>query len=294
VKGETGMLTARAPAKVNLTLHVLGRRLDGYHDLESLVAFASTGDDLSLAPGPRLALTAAGPTAAASGPTKDNFILKAARALVERVPGLAVGAFRLTKRLPVAAGLGGGSADAGAALRLLARLNGLSIRDPALLDAARATGADVPVCLDPRARMIGGAGEVLGSPLRLPRLFVVLANPGVPVWTADVFRALGLAPGEGRGAAPHPAVAPSMDAAALLRTLRAARNDLESAAVAITPAVGEALAAMRATNGCRLTRMSGSGATVFGLFDDCTASASAAKALRRARPEWWVKATGLR
>jgi 4-diphosphocytidyl-2-C-methyl-D-erythritol kinase len=292
------MLTARAPAKVNLTLHVLGRRPDGYHELESLVAFAGTGDDVSLALGPRLALTVSGPTAAASGATDGNLVLSAARALAERVPGLALGAFALVKRLPVAAGLGGGSSDAAAALRLLARLNGLSIRDPALLDAARATGADVPVCLDPRVRIMRGAGEMLGPPLRLARLFAVLANPSVPVATADVFHALGLAPGEGRGAtsgtAPHPEIAPSMDGAGLLRALSAARNDLEAAAIRLVPAIGEALTLMRATDGCRLARMSGSGATVFGLFADCTASAAAAKALRRARPDWWVKATSLR
>ena len=297
---KTGMLplTARAPAKVNLTLHVLGRRPDGYHDLESLVAFAGTGDSLSLEPGPRLALTVSGPTAAASGAADDNLVLRAARALAERVPSLAAGAFHLVKRLPVAAGLGGGSSDAAAALRLLARLNGLSARDPALLDAARATGADVPACLDPRARIMGGAGEVLGPPLRLPRLFAVLANPAVPLATADIFRGLGLKPGEGREAGPgtarHPDIAPSMDPAALLRALSAARNDLESAAIAIAPAVSEALSLMRAADGCRLARMSGSGATVFGLFSDCTTSAAAAKALRRARPGWWVKATSLR
>ncbi|HEX8167711.1 MAG TPA: 4-(cytidine 5'-diphospho)-2-C-methyl-D-erythritol kinase [Beijerinckiaceae bacterium] len=287
-------LTARAPAKVNLTLHVLGRRPDGYHDLKSLVAFAGTGDSLSLAPGPRLALAVAGPTAAASGADDDNLVLEAARALAARVPGLAAGAFRLTKRLPVAAGLGGGSSDAAAALRLLARRNGLPPGDPAVRDAARATGADVPACLDPRARMMGGAGEALGPPLRLPRLFAVLANPGVPVATADVFQALGLAPGEGRGGAPHPEIGPSMDMAALLSDLRAARNDLEPAATGLAPAVGEALALMRAQEGCLLSRMSGSGATVFGLFDGCAASAAAAKAIGRARPGWWVKATSLR
>jgi 4-diphosphocytidyl-2-C-methyl-D-erythritol kinase len=284
-------LAARAPAKVNLTLHVRGRRPDGYHDLESLVAFAGTGDALSLTPGPRLALAVAGPAASSSGPTGDNLILKAARALSERIPGLAAGAFHLTKRLPVAAGLGGGSADAGAALRLLARLNGLALGSPALLDAARAAGADVPVCLESRARLMAGAGEVLGAPLRLPRLFAVLANPAVPVATADVFRGLGLKPGEGSEAGAHPEVAPSMGSAALLRTLRAARNDLEAPAIALAPAVGEALALMRDLGSCRLARMSGSGATVFGLFDDCDASAGAAKTLRRARPGWWVKAT---
>src|SRR5215213_6282757 len=138
-------LATRAPAKINLTLHVLGRRSDGYHVLESLVAFAGTADDLSLVPGEQLALQLSGPMAERAGHQPDNLVLKASRLLAERVEGLRVGAFHLSKRLPVAAGIGGGSADAAAALRLLARLNQLSLRDPALQEAARLTGADVPV-----------------------------------------------------------------------------------------------------------------------------------------------------
>ncbi|HYU12172.1 MAG TPA: 4-(cytidine 5'-diphospho)-2-C-methyl-D-erythritol kinase, partial [Stellaceae bacterium] len=140
----------KAPAKVNLTLRVLGRRADGYHDIESLVAFAGVGDALTFMPGGALALAVGGPTAAAAGDVADNLVLKAARALAERVDGVRLGRFVLSKRLPVAAGLGGGSADAAAALRLLARANRLALDDPRLRDAARATGADVSVCLDPR------------------------------------------------------------------------------------------------------------------------------------------------
>jgi 4-diphosphocytidyl-2-C-methyl-D-erythritol kinase len=280
-------LAIRAPAQVNLTLHVLGRRPDGYHELESLVAFAGTGDDLSLRPG-ALSLSVSGPTANAAGGGADNLVLKAARALARRVPGLTTGAFHLTKRLPVAAGLGGGSADAAAALRLLARLNGLAFDDPAILSAASDTGADVPVCLQSRARMMAGAGEVLGPALRLPPLFTVLANPGVPVATAAVFQALALK------ASPHPAIGPALDRPRLVAAIAAGRNDLETAAIALAPAIGEALASMRAATGCRLARMSGSGATVFGLFDDGAASLAAAKEIRRARPGWWIKATRLR
>jgi 4-diphosphocytidyl-2-C-methyl-D-erythritol kinase len=285
------MLATRAPAKVNLTLHVLGRRPDGYHALESLVAFGATGDDLSLTPG-ALSLSVSGPTANAAGAGNDNLVLKAARALARRVPGLRMGAFHLTKRLPVAAGLGGGSADAAAALRLLARLNGLSRDDPAILAAASDTGADVPVCLASRARMMAGAGEVLGPALRLPPLFAVLANPGVPVATAAVFQALALP--EGGTASPHPAIEPATGAAGLIQIIAGGRNDLETPAIALAPAIGEALASMRAAAGCRLARMSGSGATVFGLFDDGAASLATAKAIRRARPGWWVRATRLR
>jgi 4-diphosphocytidyl-2-C-methyl-D-erythritol kinase len=287
-------LATRAPAKVNLTLHVLGRRADGYHELESLVAFAGAGDGLSLVPGRGLALVLDGPTASEAGPPDENLVLRAARQLQSRVAGLRTGTFRLTKRLPAAAGLGGGSSDAAAALRLLARCNDLRLDHPAVLEAAKATGADVTVCLQPRARMMRGVGEEVGPLLGLPRLFALLVNPRVPLATAEVFRALAHKPRQGRGAAPHPEIAPDSDAAALMDTLRGARNDLEAAAAQLAPVIRDVRDLVGGTEGCRLARMSGSGATVFGLFDDCTAAASAAKTIRRARPGWWVKATSLR
>jgi 4-diphosphocytidyl-2-C-methyl-D-erythritol kinase len=287
-------LATRAPAKINLTLHVLGRRADGYHELESLVAFAGTGDALSLTPGRELSLTMEGPSAASAGTGDDNLVLKAARLLEKRVDGLRLGAFHLVKRLPVAAGIGGGSSDAAAALRLLARMNGLSLTDPAVLDAARQAGSDVPVCLEPRARMMRGAGEAVGPALNLPRLFAVLVNPGVPVETPLVFKALGLPPGSLPGAAPHPVIEPHPAAGLVLDRLHAGRNDLEAPAKALQPVIGEALGLVSGTKACRLARMSGSGATVFGLYDDCTAAAEAAKDIRRARPSWWVKAASLR
>jgi 4-diphosphocytidyl-2-C-methyl-D-erythritol kinase len=283
-------LATRAPAKINLTLHVLGPRADGYHELESLVAFAGTGDDLRLEPGARLALEVSGPTASLAGSDADNLVLKAVRLLADRVEGLQLGTFHLTKRLPVAAGIGGGSSDAAAALRLLARLNGLPLSHPAVREAARLTGADVPVCLDPRARMMRGAGEELGAPLHLPRLFAALVNPRVPVETPAVFKALGLQPGQDLAGANHPII----ERGALIDTLKAARNDLEPPALRIQPLIGEALGLLRQTTDCRLARMSGSGATVFGLYDSCEAAAEAAKAVRSARPNWWVKATSLR
>jgi 4-diphosphocytidyl-2-C-methyl-D-erythritol kinase len=286
-------LATRAPAKINLTLHVLGRRADGYHDLESLVVFAGTGDDLRLEPGPVWALQVSGPTAPLAGNEADNLVLKAARLLADRVENLRGGTFHLTKRLPVAAGIGGGSSDAAAALRLLARLNGLPLSHPSLREAARLTGADVPVCLEPRARMMRGAGEKLGPALPLPRLFAVLVNPRVPVETPAVFRTLGLQPGQGLPGPQHP-VMEAASSAALLDVLRSARNDLEPPALHIQPLIGEALGQVAATRGCRLARMSGSGATVFGLYDDCQTAAEAAKIIRRERPGWWVKATSLR
>ncbi len=286
-------LATRAPAKINLTLHVLGRRVDGYHDLESLVVFAGTGDDLRLTPGSSLALEVTGPTAPLAGSTSDNLVMKAARLLAERVQGLKVGTFHLTKRLPVAAGIGGGSSDAAAALRLLSRLNGLPLAHPAVREAARLTGADVPVCLEPRARMMRGAGEEVGPTLILPRLFAVLVNPRVPVETPTVFKALGLQPGQELSGAEHPALEETLPDA-LLAMLRETRNDLEPPASKVQPVIGEALGLMRETPSCRLARMSGSGATVFGLYDDCEAAAKAAKQIRRLRPDWWVKATSLR
>lgn len=286
-------LTTRAPAKINLTLHVLGRRADGYHELESLVAFAGTGDDLSLAPGETLGLRVSGPMAVFAGSESDNLVLKASRLLAERVEGLRLGIFHLTKRLPVAAGIGGGSSDAAAALRLLARLNGLPLSHPALREAARLTGADVPVCLEPRARMMRGAGETLGPALRLPRLFAILVNPGVPVETPQVFKGLRLEPGQPFAGEPHPDPA-AVSGEAPFAALKAARNDLEPPARTLQPLIAEALGLLSEDAGCRLARMSGSGATVFGLFDAPRAAVEAADAIRRQRPQWWIRATRLR
>ncbi|MCB8820305.1 4-(cytidine 5'-diphospho)-2-C-methyl-D-erythritol kinase [Microvirga rosea] len=286
-------LATRAPAKINLTLHVLGRRDDGYHDLESLVAFAGTGDDLRLEPSETLGLETTGPTAALAGAGPDNLVLKASRLLAERVEGLRLGMFRLTKRLPVAAGIGGGSSDAAAALRLLARLNRLPLSHPSVREAARLTGADVPVCLEPQARMMRGAGEVLGPRLRLPPIFAVLVNPRVPVETPAIFKELGLAPGQSVGQDPHPAL-DLASGTALLRGLKAARNDLEEPARRLQPSIGDALALLAAMPGCHLARMSGSGATTFGLFDDRSRAEEARALIRRQQPVWWVEATALR
>jgi len=279
----------KAPAKVNLTLRVIGRRADGYHEIESLVAFAGVGDALTFTPGNALALSVGGPTAAAAGEIADNLVLKAARALAERVERLKLGRFKLSKRLPVAAGLGGGSADAAAALRLLARANGLAPDDPRLMQAARATGADVPVCLDPRPRFMRGIGDVLSDPLDLPRLSAVLLNPGVAVATKDVFTTL--AAPAARQTAP---AAFSTGAAALTAEIARGRNDLEGPAIALEPAIAEALSVLRNLSGCWLARMSGSGATCFGLFDSMGAARDAARQLQVGYPAWWVRATALR
>ena len=288
------LLTDRAPAKVNLTLHVLGRRpADGYHVLESLVAFAGTADRLTLTAGADLSLTVSGPTAGPAGPDADNLVIRAARGLAAKVPDLKVGAFHLVKRLPVAAGIGGGSSDAAAALRLLARLNGLTLDHPAVVEAARQTGADVPVCLDPLARMMRGAGEDVSLALGIEPLPAVLINPGVPVPTAPVFKALGLSVGQTLSGGEHPFIPADADAETVLATIGPARNDLEGPALTVAPVIGECLSALRG-QGSLLARMSGSGATVFGLFEDRQAAVRAAKRLRAAHPGWWIAPTFLR
>jgi 4-diphosphocytidyl-2-C-methyl-D-erythritol kinase len=288
------ILSARAPAKINLTLHIEGRRPDGYHDLQSLVAFAGAGDFLTFAPADFFDLTLEGPTAIEAGDGGDNLVARAERALRSEKPGLNTGSFHLVKRLPVAAGIGGGSSDAAAALRLLACANGFAADDPALFVAARLTGADVPVCLDPRARMMSGLGEKLGAPIRLPPLFAVLVNPRVAVETKAVFQKLGLRPGESLGYGPHPAIGPGMDFEHLMRALKKGRNDMEDAACVIAPVIGHVLAVLSGARGCRLARMSGSGATCFALFETCRQAGAAAKAIAQGHPEWWVKPTLLR
>ena len=279
-----------------MTLRVLGRRADGYHDLESLVAFADVADRLALAVGDALTLTVLGPGASQAGAEADNLVTKAARALAARVPGLRAGAFRLDKRLPVAAGLGGGSADAAAALRLLARANKLAPNDPRLHDAARATGADVPVCLDPRPRIMRGIGEILSAPLPLPRLHALLVNPGVAVPTKLVFSGWkpSANPIRASDTAANFAGLPNMqNKQELLRWLASEASDLETPAIALEPAIAEVLASLRAAAGCRLARMSGSGATCFALFSSAADSASAGKSLRIKFPDWWIVETVL-
>lgn len=288
------VLTARAPAKINLTLHVHGRREDGYHELQSLVAFAGVCDHLTLAPADALSLSVDGPTAQAAGAGADNLVMRAARNLSERIEGLKTGAFALTKYLPVAAGVGGGSSDAAAALRLLARLNGIALDDVRLMDAARATGADVPVCLDPAARMMTGAGENLGPKLALPALPAVLVNPRIPVETRAVFAELGLKPGDSYGFGKHPAIESGMSAEALLSALKKGRNDLEDPAGVLAREVVAVLAVLGAARGAKLARMSGSGATCFALFSDRHQAARAAHVIRRDHPDWWTRATALR
>jgi 4-diphosphocytidyl-2-C-methyl-D-erythritol kinase len=281
-------------AKVNLTLRVVGRRTDGFHDLESVVAFADCADRLTLTPGSELTLQMSGPLAQACGDTSDNLVLKATRLLAERVPGLKSGSFTLDKVLPVAAGIGGGSADAAAALRLLAKLNGLALDDERLLEVALETGADVPVCLASRACDMTGVGETL-TPLCLPILPCVMANPCVPVPTSDVFTALGLRSGELLVGATDVFSGtdwpePGASVEDWVEVLAASTNDLEAPATRIQPVISEVISALSATNGAWLARMSGSGATCFAIYENTAEAGRAAEKIRRDHPTWWVHA----
>jgi 4-diphosphocytidyl-2-C-methyl-D-erythritol kinase len=281
-------------AKVNLTLRVVGRRVDGHHDIESVVAFADCADRLALTPGSTLNLKTTGPLAGDCGETADNLVFKAAQLLGERVSDLKVGDFILDKVLPVAAGIGGGSADAAAALRLLALANGLAIDDPRLIEVAKLTGADVPVCLASRACVMTGVGETL-LPLSLPKMPCVLVNPRVPVATSEVFAALGLRSGEllvgftdviRATAWPEPGA--SIED--WVEVLAENSNDLEVPALRIAPVIGEVLAALNATNGAWLARMSGSGATCFAIYENTPEAQRAAQKIQLDHPQWWVHA----
>lgn len=287
-------LCEHARAKVNLTLRVVGRRIDGYHDLESVVVFADCADSLTLEPGGDLALTITGPRGRDCGEDADNLVLKAARLLAQRVDGLKLGHFLLDKHLPVAAGIGGGSADAAAALRLIAKVNDIALNDPRLLEVARLTGADVLVCLGSYACVMTGIGETLLR-LTLPTMPCVLVNPQVSVATRNVFGELGLKPGHLRVGVTdvlRGMAWPSADAAdsEWIALVKAGGNDLEAPALAIEPVIADVLAALRATPGAMFARMSGSGATCFAIFDDAAAAALAAEAISRAQPGWWVHA----
>ena len=288
-------LVAEGRAKVNLTLRVVARRSDGYHDLESVVAFADCADRLTLTPGSGLTLQMSGPLAQACGATSDNLVLKAARLLAERVPDMKAGSFTLDKVLPVAAGIGGGSADAAAALRLLAQLNGLSLDDERIIEVAELTGADVPVCVASQACVMTGVGETL-QPLALPKMPCVMVNPCVPVATRDVFDALGLRNGELLVGAADVLLQdrswPETDAsiAEWIEAFVEVGNDLEAPAARIQPVITDVLSALGESAGVKLVRMSGSGATCFAIFADDATARRAAEKIKRAHAAWWVHA----
>ena len=280
---------AFAPAKINLYLHVVGRRADGYHLLDSLIAFADVGDDITAAPADALALTIGGPEAAAiAGLGDDNLVLRAARLLSAHAGTHRAASLYLDKRLPAAGGIGGGSSDAAAALRALSHLWGVPLDDDGLMALALELGADVPACLAARPVWVGGIGEQLEPAAFLPAAGIVLANPRRPLPTADVFR---------RRAGPFSSPArfdpvPD-DAAGLAAALASRRNDLTETAVALLPEIGAVLDRLAELPGALLARMSGSGATCFALFADRAMALAAGRALAATEPGWWTAAGAL-
>ncbi len=269
-------LSEPAPAKLNLTLKVTGRRDDGYHLIDSVVVFSELGDTLTLQPDHALAFSADGPFASSLPPANDNLVLKAARLLGDAYGRQPAGRFHLTKRLPTDAGIGGGSADAAATIRLLARLWSISIDDTTLQSVALRLGADVPVCLRSRRSRMTGIGENVTAMAPEKGQPIVLVNPGVKLSTADVFGRL--ANGQDRKNA---SATPDRG------------NDLAWPAISLVPEISDILTELQVSVGCRTTIMSGSGPTCFGLFDSRTAAEEAATQLTANRPSWWVAATRL-
>ena len=275
-------------AKVNLYLHVVGRRADGYHELDSLVVFAGVGDRIALRPGEDLSLTIDGPFGAGLAPSEDNLALRAARALKGRY-GVEAGArIALTKSLPLAAGIGGGSADAAAVLHGLAALWGLTPEAGALEALGAALGADVPVCLFGQPAFVAGIGERIERAPPLPPAWLLLAQPGIALSTPAVFEAR-----QGGFSAPAAWGEIDRDAAALAARLARTANDLEEPARGLVPQIGGLLDDLAAQPGCLLARMSGSGATCFGLFGARAEAEQAADALSRKRPGQWILAAPL-
>jgi len=286
-----GGVTEPAPAKINLYLHVTGRRDDGYHLLDSLIVFTDFGDVISVAPADGLSLSVSGPFASKiSDLGERNLVMRAAASMAAAAGVPPRAALTLEKRLPVAAGIGGGSADAAATLRALRRFWSLQIDDDTVRRLALGLGADVPACLRSTPVAVSGIGDVLaGFEGDWPRLHMVLANPRKPLATAGVFTSRS----EGFGDA-APILETPANAETLISALTCRRNDLEEAARTLEPLVVEVLHALSDQPDCRLARMSGSGATCFGLFSDAPAAERAAREMVNRRPEWWVVATSTR
>lgn len=278
-----------APAKINLSLKVLGRRADGYHELQSLVVFADCDDVLAGEPAADLTLDVAGPFAAALAGEGDNLVLRAAKSLGEYLGIEPAAHLRLEKNLPVASGIGGGSADAAAAFRLLTKLWNAQVEPTALSSLALGIGADVPVCLEAQPALMWGKGEQLMRLEALPPFWLVLVNPGVALSTAAVFKALAAPDLAEKQPAPVPPTLPSLDV--LIGWLGAQGNDLEAPAKALASTIAKVIDVLTQKQGCRFARMSGSGATCFGIFADEADARSAAAEISAAHPGWWVVAT---
>ena len=288
-RGRAGAcVSTLAPAKINLYLHVLGRRGDGYHLLDSLVVFPRQGDRIEVSPADDLRLAVSGPFAADVPTGDDNLVIRATRALAAAIGRPPAVAIHLEKRLPVASGIGGGSADAAAVLRALAELWELRIKAGTLDRIALSLGADVPMCLNSRSAFVGGVGDEVAAAPALPAFAVVLVNPRIPLPTPAVFRTRTgpfSAPGRFASAPANP-----MEMATLLAQRR---NDLTSAAIALVPGVSDVLSALERAPGVMLSRMSGSGATCFGLCADQADAENAAASLAAEHPGWWVTAASI-
>jgi 4-diphosphocytidyl-2-C-methyl-D-erythritol kinase len=276
-----------ASAKLNLDLLVTGREPNGYHQLDSVVVFADLADRLVFAPADHFGLEIVGPFAGGLADPHDNLVLRAGRRLAEAAGRDLKVKVTLEKNLPVASGIGGGSADAAAALRGLAAFHALDLPEQALREIGLGIGADVPVCVFGRPARLRGIGERLDPIRGLPDLPMVLVNPGVAVPTGAVFRALEL-PSDGFC---RPALPPQPSLAGFAQWLKASRNDLQAAACSLEPVIGEVLRLLHGLDTCLVARMSGSGATCFGLFADVATAEAAASAVRAAAPAWWCKAT---
>ncbi len=281
----TARYEAFAPAKVNLLLHVGDRRGDGYHDLESMAVFVDVGDKLTFEAADDLSLTVDGPFGKGLANEPDNLVLRAARALAADAGIAAKAKITLTKNLPVASGIGGGSADAAAALRGLVQLWELHIDSATARDIALTLGSDVPVCVDCKPSWMDGRGEIVTRAQKVPEARMVLVNPGVAVPTGPVFKALKTR----RGAGKLERFSFEHELWSLLNFLKDTGNDLEAPALEIAPVIGDVLAALRAQPNVALARMSGSGATCFALFDNDEGATEGADAIKAAHPEWWVQ-----
>ncbi len=276
-------MSVEAPAKINLALHVCGRRDDGYHLLDSLVVFAGVGDTITVESAPNLELTITGPFAAGLAAESDNLVLRAARWLSSR-GGRSLGAhITLEKNLPIASGIGGGSSDAAATLIACAKIWDMDASALPHAELARALGADVPVCVTRTPALMRGIGEDVTAIEKLPALWIVLANPGQPLATKAVFGAV-----RGRFGKPMEPLPAKPDAEGLLAYLDGLRNDLTAPALELMPRIGVILNALAATSGCRLARLSGSGPTCFGLYLEESTARAAAKSLKDAHSGWWT------
>ncbi len=280
-----GAVAIHAPAKINLYLHVTGRRADGYHELDSLVGFTSHGDLIQVRQHEKLYFQINGPFGSSLQANDDNLIVRAAKALARETGHQGGAHITLKKNLPVSSGIGGGSADAAATLKALNLLWKTGLVDGDLATLGLKLGADIPVCILSKAARMSGVGESVSKVESLPPLGVLLINPGIPISTLKVFKMH-------RGSfSQRVELQPIEDTEVLYEFLAHQRNDLQDLAIQIVPGIKEVLDILSAETGCRLVRLSGSGATCFGLFDNETLAKDAGRSISGNYPNWWVQPT---